>query len=288
MKHNKQRNVGVLFEILNHAVLTEVSNNNPTKAHKIFSLIKENFVKPTEISKAYKIYSQFLYSEARNYYFASKFVENLKKEYGKTIDRNKLIAEVNTLMQNVSRLTNKKEMLKTKVPNYKTLASFYIKLHEGDQYLSSRETLRLDETLFEHLMENQEAKRVRDRRGQFEEPTNFCNEEAQTGKLSLILAIQKFDEAYKHLLTKEQKDYLVKYYTSSDDNEFKKWICERVDDLLNEVTNKALTIEDKKIKEKIDLVTEKLQGIAKQPAVTTNNLKDILLSVEMKDKLQLF
>ena len=288
MKHNKQRNVGVLFEILNHAVLTEVSNNNPTKAHKIFSLIKENFVKPTEISKAYKIYSQFLYSEARNYYFASKFVENLKKEYGKTIDRNKLIAEVNTLMQNVSRLTNKKEMLKTKVPNYKTLASFYIKLHEGDQYLTSRETLQLDETLFEHLMENQEAKRVRDRRGQFEEPTNFCNEEAQTGKLSLILAIQKFDEAYKHLLTKEQKDYLVKYYTSSDDNEFKKWICERVDDLLNEVTNKALTIEDKKIKEKIDLVTEKLQGIAKQPAVTTNNLKDILLSVEMKDKLQLF
>ena len=251
MKHNKQRNVGVLFEILNHAVLTEVSNNNPTKAHKIFSLIKENFVKPTEISKAYKIYSQFLYSEARNYYFASKFVENLKKEYGKTIDRNKLIAEVNTLMQNVSRLTNKKEMLKTKVPNYKTLASFYIKLHEGDQYLTSRETLQLDETLFEHLMENQEAKRVRDRRGQFEEPTNFCNEEAQTGKLSLILAIQKFDEAYKHLLTKEQKDYLVKYYTSSDDNEFKKWICERVDDLLNEVTNKALTIEDKKIKEKI-------------------------------------
>ena len=288
MKHNKQRNVGVLFEILNHAVLTEVSNNNPTKAHKIFSLIKENFVKPTEISKAYKIYSQFLYSEARNYYFASKFVVNLKKEYGKTIDRNKLIAEVNTLMQNVSRLTNKKEMLKTKVPNYKTLASFYIKLHEGDQYLTSRETLQLDETLFEHLMENQEAKRVRDRRGQFEEPTNFCNEEAQTGKLSLILAIQKFDEAYKHLLTKEQKDYLVKYYTSSDDNEFKKWICERVDDLLNEVTNKALTIEDKKIKEKIDLVTEKLQGIAKQPAVTTNNLKDILLSVEMKDKLQLF
>ena len=149
-------------------------------------------------------------------------------------------------MQNVSRLTNKKEMLKTKVPNYKTLASFYIKLHEGDQYLTSRETLQLDETLFEHLMENQEAKRVRDRRGQFEEQTNFSNEEAQTGKLSLILAIQKFDDAYKHLLTKEQKNYLVKYYTSSDDREFKNWVCERVDDLLNEVYDKALTIEDKK------------------------------------------
>ena len=52
--------------------------------------------------------------------------------------------------------------------------------------------------------------------------------------------------------------------------------------------DKGLSIEDKKIKEKIDLVTEKLQGIAKQPTVTTSNLKDILLSIEMKDKLDCF
>jgi len=288
MKHNKQKNVGVLFEILNHAVLTEVSKNNPTKAHKLFSLLKENFVKSTEISKAYKIYSQFLYSEARNYYFASRFVENLKKEFNTTVESKKLGAELKILIEALSQVTNKKELLKIKIPNYKTLASFHIKLHEGDQYLTSKETLQLDESLFEHLIENQEAKRVRERRSRFEGETNFSLEEAQTGKLSLILAIQKFDEAYKHLLTKEQKNYLVKYYTSSDKKEFKKWICEKVDSLLDEVSDKALTIEDEKIKEKISLVTEKLQGIAKQPAVTTSNLKDILLSVEMKDKLKLF
>lgn len=288
MKHNKQKNVGVLFEILNHAVLTEVSKNNSTKAEKLFSLLRENFIRPTEISKAYKIYSQFLYSEARNSYFASRFVENLKKEYDKTVKLNKLTAELNTLMENLSKITNKKELLRTQIPNYKALASFHIKLHEDNQYLTSKETLQLDETLFEHLMDNEEAKRVRERRGEFEGESKFSLEEAQTGKLSLILAIQKFDEAYKHLLTKEQKDYLVKYYTSSNEDEFKRWICKKVDNLLDEVSNKALMIEDEKIKEKIDVVTEKLQGIAYQPSVTTSNLKDILLSVEMKDKLKLF
>ena len=113
-------------------------------------------------------------------------------------------------------------------------------------------------------------------------------EEVQTGKLSLILAIQKFDEAYKYLLTKEQKDYLVKYYTSSDNAEFKKWVCKKVDALLDEVSDKSMTIEDKDIKRKIELVTEKLNGIAEQPSVTTGNLRDILLSIEMKDKLKLF
>ena len=138
------------------------------------------------------------------------------------------------------------------------------------------------------MIENQEAKRVRDRRGQFDNISRKSLEEVQTGKLSLILAIQKFDEAYKYLLTKEQKDYLVKYYTSSDNAEFKKWVCKKVDALLDEVSDKSMTIEDKDIKRKIELVTEKLNGIAEQPSVTTGNLRDILLSIEMKDKLKLF
>ena len=288
MKHNKQKNVGVLFEVLNHAVLDEVAHNNIPKAQKLFSLLRENFVKSTEISKAYKVYSQFLYSEARNVYFASKFVENLKKEYNRSVSHKKLQVELRTLMENIANVTDKKKLLKTSIPNYKTLASFHVKLHEHDQYLTSRETLAIDQNLFEHLMENQEAKRVRDRRGQFDNISRKSLEEVQTGKLSLILAIQKFDEAYKHLLTKEQKDYLIKYYTSSDSADFKDWICKKVDALLDEVSDKSMTIEDKDIKRKIELVTEKLNGIAGQPSVTTGNLRDILLSIEMKDKLKLF
>ena len=288
MKHNKQKNVGVLFEVLNHAVLDEVAQNNIPKAQKLFSLLRENFVKSTEISKAYKVYSQFLYSEARNVYFASKFVENLKKEYNKSVSHKKLQVELRTLMENIANVTDKKKLLKTSIPNYKTLASFHVKLHEHDQYLTSRETLAIDQNLFEHLIENQEAKRVRDRRGQFDNISRKSLEEVQTGKLSLILAIQKFDEAYKHLLTKEQKDYLIKYYTSSDSADFKDWICKKVDALLDEVSDKSMTIEDKDIKRKIELVTEKLNGIAEQPSVTTGNLRDILLSIEMKDKLKLF
>ena len=288
MKHNKQKNVGVLFEVLNHAVLDEVAQNNIPKAQKLFSLLRENFVKTTEISKAYKVYSQFLYSEARNVYFASKFVENLKKEYNKSVSHKKLQVELRTLMENIANVTDKKKLLKTSIPNYKTLASFHVKLHEHDQYLTSRETLAIDQNLFEHLIENQEAKRVRDRRGQFDNISRKSLEEVQTGKLSLILAIQKFDEDYKYLLTKEQKDYLVKYYTSSDNAEFKKWVCKKVDALLDEVSDKSMTIEDKDIKRKIELVTEKLNGIAEQPSVTTGNLRDILLSIEMKDKLKLF
>ena len=51
MKHNKQKNVGIMFEILSHAVLREVSEKRNNRAAKLYTLIKENFLKETEISK---------------------------------------------------------------------------------------------------------------------------------------------------------------------------------------------------------------------------------------------
>ena len=75
---------------------------------------------------------------------------------------------------------------------------------------------------------------------------------------------------------------------SSDPRKFKEWVCDKVGVLLDEVEDKYLIVEDVDIRRKIELVTEKLRGIEKQPEVTTSNLKDILLSVEMKDKLKLF
>ncbi len=288
MKHNKQRNVGVLFEILNHAVLEEVSNNNIPRAKKLFSLLKEYFIQPTQISKAYKIYSQFLYSEARHIYSASLFFENLKKEYNKTVNEKKLNLEIGFLLEKLSQVTNKKELMKTAIPNYKTLATFHIKLHEDNQYLTSRERLDLDHNLFEHLLNNKEAKRAKQKRLEFNSHPQKTREEIQTEKLSLAIALNKFDESYDQLLTSEQKDYLVQYYTSSDSRKFKEWVCKKVDTLLDEVEDKSLVVEDVNIRRKIELVTEKLRGIAEQPEVTTSNLKDILLSVEMKDKLKLF
>lgn len=288
MKHSKNKNVGVLFEILNHAVMRESSNGNVSTARDVFSILKNNFVNKTEISKAYKIYSQFIYSEARNSYFASKFLENLKKEYSSTINEKKLNAELSQLMEDISKIINKKELLKTPIPNYKELASFYIKLHEGDQYISSREILSIEQTLFEHLIDNKEAKRVRSQRNKFENVNYLSAEEIQTSKLSLILSVQKFDEAYGSLLTKEQKDYLVKYYTSSTDRELKKWIDKKVKGLLDEVADKSLKIEDKKIQEKIQLVIKKLEGTLLEGTVTTDSLRDIILSIELKDKLKLF
>ena len=88
-----------MFEILNHAVLNEISKGHNKTAAGIFSIIKKHFMAETQISKAYKVYSQLLYSEARNPYYAMRFYGNLVKEYRKSVDGKKLYNENTQLLR---------------------------------------------------------------------------------------------------------------------------------------------------------------------------------------------
>ena len=290
MKHSKQRNVGILFEILNHAVLNEISKGHNKTAAGIFSVIKKNFMTETQISKAYRIYSQLLYSEARNPYYATRFYGNLIKEYNQTVDDKKLYNENTKLLEDISKVCNRKQIMKVNVPNYKLYASFNILINEGDvthggQYLSSRDRMTCEQNIFEHLVENKEANRLKEANAHH---TNKSTDKIQTEQLALGIALKNFDKKYGKLLTTEQKDCLVKYYTTKDEKNFSNWMKKRIDNILDEVADKKDKIDNEKIKEKIELVEEKLRGIAKEEMVSTNSLKDILLSLEMKDNLKLF
>ena len=290
MKHSKQRNVGIMFEILNHAVLNEISKGHNKTAAGIFSIIKKNFMAETEISKAYRVYSQLLYSEARNPYYAARFFGDLVKEYNKTVNSKKLYNENTKLLEEISRVCNRKNIMKVNVPNYKLFASFNILINEtevnyGGQYLSSRDRLACEQNIFEHLVENKEAKRIKEANAHH---TDKPKEQLQTETLALGIALKNFDKKYGKLLTTEQKDCLVKYYTTKDSKNFSTWIKKRIGNILDEVADKKANIDNQKIITKVELVEQKLRGIVQEEIISTNSLKDILLSLEMKDNLKMF
>ena len=244
----------------------------------------------TQISKAYQIYSQLLYSEARNPYYATRFFSNLIKEYNQTVDDNKLYNENTQLLEEISKVCNRKQIMKVNVPNYKLYASFNILINEGNisrggQYLTTRDRSACEQNIFEHLVENTEAKRIKEANTHH---TDKPKEQIQIEQLALGIALKNFDNKYGKLLTSEQKDCLVKYYTTKDERNFSTWMKKRVDNILDEVADKKDKVDNEKIKEKIELVEEKLKGIAKEEMVSTTSLKDILLSLEMKDNLKLF
>ena len=196
MKHKKQRNVGILFEVLNHAVLNEIAKSHDKTAKAIFKVIKKHFMGETQISKAYKIYSQLLYSEARNPYYASRFFSNLMKEYRSNVDAAPLYKENTQLLEDISKVCDRKKIMKISVPNYKLFASFNILVNEDDiryggQYLTSRDRMICEENVYEHLIDNKEAKRIREANAHHD---NKSHDKIQTEKLALGIALKNFDK----------------------------------------------------------------------------------------------
>ena len=77
-------------------------------------------------------------------------------------------------------------------------------------------------------------------------------------------------------------------YTTTFGSRVKNASANPFNGILDEIAHKKGSVDNDKIRDKIDLVEEKLRGIAKEEMVSTTSLKDILLSLEMKDNLKLF
>ena len=152
--------------------------------------------------------------------------------------------------------------MKISVPNYKLFASFNILVNEdniryGGQYLSSRDRMICEQNVCEHLVENKEATRIREANAHHD---NKSLDQIQTEKLALGIALKNFDKKYGKILTTEQKDCLVKFYTTKDNRDFTNWMRKRVAFILDEIADRKNRVDNDKIRAKIDLVEEKVKA----------------------------
>jgi len=214
----------------------------------------------------------------------------LMKEHHSNVNVVALYKENTQLLEDINKVCDRKKIMKISVPNYKLFASFNILVNEDDirhggQYLTSRDRMICEENVYEHLTDNKEAKRLEEANAHH---NNKSHDKIQTEKLALGIALKNFDKKYGRLLTTEQKDCLVKFYTTKDSRDFTKWMRKRIGFILDEIADRKNRIDNDKIRTKIDLVEEKLKHIATEETLSTKSLKDVLLGLEMKDNLKLF
>lgn len=287
MKHNKYKNVGVIYEALCSAVLKEVSNNNNSKAKKFMSIINKYFLSETTLQKSWQVYHQLLYNETVNYFYADRFINLLVKE-NNMIDGEKLSIDINNLFSEVSSFANKKELMKTKTPNYKLFASFNM-LSENNN-LNSTEKISCRTVLSEHLVDNKEADRLRDSYATYKINNNDDIDDTideTTKRLAEVVAINTFKDRYNNSLNEEQKDFLIHYITKNDGS-FNKLIKNKATKIIKDINESVSNDINSETKEKIYLVCEKLKNITSKRRVDEQDLTTILMSLKIKDYTKLF
>ena len=121
-KHSKIKNTAILFELLTRQITVDVLNSKEnTSAVKI---LKEFFNPKTQLGREYELYKVLLEKKYRNSDQASILLEAVIKNRRKLSNR-QLKNEKYNLIKTIKETYDINEFFKSRIPNYKVLASIY-------------------------------------------------------------------------------------------------------------------------------------------------------------------
>ena len=83
VKHNKKRNVGLLFAQLSQSVSEAMVEGNVKKANKVLGIVKRHFSPGTELYKEFRLFRAIVAASVPTDSLASSIITEAKRASGK-------------------------------------------------------------------------------------------------------------------------------------------------------------------------------------------------------------
>ena len=242
-KHSKIKNTAILFELLTRQITVDVLNNKEnTSAVKI---LKEFFNPKTQLGKEYELYKILLEKKYKTNQQATVLLEAVIKNRRKLSNRN-LKNEKYNLIKTIKETYNINEFFKSRIPNYKILASIY-NVFEGE---SSKENfgpiVETDSklTIIENITTKKHSKSKKS--GNIME-----NQDKDLRLLTYQLLVEKFNKKYSSL-NKNQRNLLKEYINNlSNTNSLREFIDNEVKKVKKSLKTHLKRVDDKITKIKL-------------------------------------
>lgn len=258
LKHNKKRNVGLVYELLARYLAEAIIAGDDARVKKAKLLASKHFNKSTDICKELKLFRALHETTLPDKSTAVVLVEKVKAitrlQSQKRLDLEKtaLLTEINTQLG--------PSFFDTMVEDYKTYASIQVLLNHWrgtELFENISETVMLEEKLLEHLQADKKK------------PELDLQEVASSEVNGLVLKImaEKINHRFGSSLNETQKR-MIQYYGVSDKDKLLKEMLSLKDRVLVQI-NKAVasTDYDGVVKEKLNQTKEMLTGKYSSPDV---------------------
>ena len=220
-KHNKKRNVGIVYELLVSHMTKNLLSENFEDFTKIKKLIERNFHKKTELYKEYKVFSALSNGNTKKTEIAAALLSESKKRIRK-INQKKLSKEKSMLIKEIN-YNFGKNFYYYSIPNYKNLAAIQNLINEwkkGDEG-NLLKSVSQEEKVINYLMEEKANK-------------DFpVVKKDSSSKLMLKIMSDKINEKYDYLSASQKQ--IIKNYVIYLDQDKNKLIS-----YLKECKNKAI------------------------------------------------
>ena len=222
MRHNKKRNVGIIYEQLSQAFSQALVEKNQKKAMLIKKIIDDHYDKSGEIFKEFKIFNALLKVHATSDSLATKILKEAKLATN-SLNRKKLDIEKSLLIKDINYTLNEVGFYSRSIPDYRNLASVQSLMNLWQQ--KSKNNFQ---TLVEYESKVHGLLREEKTREDLKEQLN-----PEVDNLVLKIMREKFQKKYKPILS-ERQSQIIEAYVCND--------LQKTQTLLQEVKLEAITL----------------------------------------------
>jgi len=259
MKHNKKRNVGIIYELLLKHISTKLLEGDKKQAKAATKLIEKHFKKGTELYKEFRLFNALAKSDITHTHTVASIL-NEAKVASRNLNQNKLESEKSNLLRDINYKINDKTFYHRSISDYRDLGLVQLALNEWRK--DDRDIKRLVdfETRLGELM-------LREK--------NKINEEkydaSHSDRLVLKIMTEKFNQRYGEELTSDQKTIIESYVflTDKQPKKLQRFFEEKKIEALSSLENFEETSENRYLLSKLDEVRNKIESL------TSNNIDDV-------------
>jgi hypothetical protein len=272
-KHNKKRNIGIIYELFSGYITELVLENNKKKIKKATKILERRFKKGTELYKEFRLFNALVNSEISSKNKAVLIIENAKKDILE-IDNKKLNYEKSILIKDINYNLNDKNFYYRTVKNYRAYANIQNLFNEWREKDNNLKTVLIkEEKAINWLLEKKNA----DKKVLKESNKNSNN-------LVLNIMTKKINEKYSNM-AEDQKQIIRNYALYAVDNKeyFQKFLLEKKVTALKEINLFQQECDNQIILEKISNVKEKINSLSNEPNTDQDIIKYLTISGLIKE-----
>lgn len=273
-KHNKKRNVGIIYELFTRHISSLVIEGKKKEIKKATKILEKRFKKGTELYKEFRLFNALVNASVSSQDKAVIVVENAKKEI-LNIDNRKLNQEKSKLIKEINYDLKDKNFYYRSIPYYREYANLQNLFNEWRKKDASnlKNLIEKEEKAIQWLLK--------------EKKTNEVHEEADvssTNNLVFSIMNEKINNKYSNL-SHDQKQIIRNYalYSDADQEKFKRFLRENKNRALQEIERFKASCDNRIILEKIDNVKNKINNLNVEPDSDQEIIKFLTVSSLIKE-----
>ena len=223
-KHNKKRNVGIIYEQIVSFICEKSFEEDRETAEKAIAIIKENFCEGSQLKKELKLFNALANTRDVQKELAGSIISEAKRACNYHFDNEELQKEKSLLIKELNYSFGKGEIFNQKVKNYRSYATIQTLLNEWrKEDKDLKVIIDYEGKLFDRLSSKDDVV--------IEEQDNISYD-----PLTYQLMKEKFTKKYNSILSESQASIISRFYNNSKSeisNMFKEVKLECLDSLDN-------------------------------------------------------